>query len=343
MKGLRKEKPEIGAVYREDLEMPAVGRRDILVEVKAAAICGTDQHIYHWTDYCVKQGIPIPMVFGHEFSGVVVKVGEDVTEVKVGDHVAAETHIPCNHCTMCKTDNRHICNEMKIIGVHVPGCFSDYAAIPVDCAYVIPDDMDFQYGAMLEPMGVAVHGVDEGRVADKTVVIYGCGPIGLMAVAAAKGCGAKYVIAIDVFDNKLKVAEQVGADMVVNSKTQSTHDQIFALCPDGVDVAIDYTGNHIAIRDCFHLIRKGGRVVLVGLPNGDFSIDLSGLVIYKEATIVGVTGRRMYQTWEHCDQLLTSGAVNLEPIIGGVFPLKDYDKAFAQIFAGAPGKMLLIP
>lgn len=343
MKGLCKVEPREGAVYKEDLPIPAIGPRDILIKVKATAICGTDHHIYKWTDYCVKQGIPVPMVFGHEFSGDVVEVGSQVTEVKVGDHVAAETHIPCNHCTMCETDNRHICNNMKIIGVHVPGCFADYAAIPVDCAYVIPESMDYKYGAMLEPMGVAVHGVDVAQVNGKNVVVYGCGAIGLMAVSAAKACGAKCVVALDVFDDKLEIAKKVGADYVVNSRTENTADRIQALFGDGADISIDYTGNHWAIKDCFRLIRKGGRVILVGLPNGEFSIDLTADIIYKEATVVGVTGRLMYQTWEHCSELLTSGKVDLDPIVGGVYAMKDFEKAFEAIFAGAPGRMILMP
>ena len=343
MKGIVKTKPEVGAVFCTDLPVPEYGKRDILVKVMATAICGTDQHIYKWTDYCVRQRIPIPMVFGHEFSGEVVAVGADVTEVKIGDHVAGETHIPCNHCIMCETDNRHICNNMKIIGVHVPGAFADYIAFPVDCAYKIPKSMDWKYGAMLEPMGVGVHGVDVSDVKGKKVVIYGCGPIGLMAVAAAKGFGADAVCAVDVFDDKLALAKQVGADLIVNSKTGDPKQVVQQMQRHGADVVIDYTGSAAAITAGFGLLRKGGTFSLVGLPNGDVPLNLADMVIYKEAVVHGVTGRLMYKTWQQCDELLTSGKVKLDPVIGGEYAMKDFDKAFDAIFGGAPGKMLLMP
>ena len=342
MKGILKENAEKGAKFRTDLPIPEVGPRDILVRVKAAAICGTDQHIYNWTQYA-QERVPVPMVFGHEFAGEVVKVGAEVTEVKAGDRVAGETHIPCNSCYQCETDNRHICENMKIIGVHTPGAFADYISFPVDCAYEINDELDYNTAAMMEPMGVGVHGVDKGDVAGKDVVIYGCGPIGLMAIGAARCMEAKTITAIDVFDNKLEVAKKMGADYVINSKEEDAVKLVLERTKHGCDVVIDYTGSPVVIKSGFGMLRKGGRFVLVGLSNGETSLDLSEDIIYKEATVIGVTGREMYRTWEQCEAILKDPRYNAAATIGGVYKLEDYEEAFKDIFSGKPGKMLLIP
>ena len=342
MYGLVKAVPAPGAEIQENLPIPSVGSRDILVRIQASAICGTDQHIMDWTDYAQKR-LTLPMVFGHEFSGDVVAVGEQVTEVAIGDRVAGETHIPCNHCAMCKNDQRHICENMKIIGVQAPGAFSEYISFPVDCAFKLPAGFDYKVGALLEPMGVAVHGVDCAKVAGKTVVINGCGPIGLMAVGAAKAWGAKAVIALDVVDAKLDVAREMGADYICNSAASDSISLVHSVTGAGADVASDYSGVIPAIRSLFRMIRKGGTIVMVGLPNNPIQLDLTEDVIYKEATIIGSTGRLMYRTWEQCVDLISSGAFHIEPVIAGTYDLRDYEKAFAAIKAGVPGKMLLIP
>lgn len=342
MCGVLKAKAAPGAEYRTDLPIPEVGKRDVLVKVKAVAICGTDMHILPWTDYAKKR-VPVPMVFGHEFAGDIVELGSEVTEFQVGDRVAGETHIPCNHCYQCKTDNRHICENMKIIGVQVPGAFAEYISFPADCAYKIGDALSYEFGAMLEPMGVAVHGVDKGNVKGKDVVIYGCGPIGLMAVGAALVFGAKTVTAIDIFDEKLEIAKKMGAHVIINAKTQNAVAKVLERVSHGVDVVIDYTGSAAAIQSGFDMLRKGGRFVMVGLPSSEISFSFADNVIYKEATVIGVTGRLMYQTWEQCEWVLQDPSFHLDTVIGGTFALKDYEKAFEQISLGVPGKMLLIP
>lgn len=342
MYGLVKTQPAPGAQIVEELPIPQVGPRDILVKVRAAAICGTDSHIMAWTPYA-QQRVPTPMVFGHEFSGDVIAIGEQVTEVQVGDKVAGETHIPCNNCRMCKTDKRHICEDMKIIGVHVPGAFAEYISFPVDCAFRLEPDFDYEVGALLEPMGVAVHGLDCGDIAGKSVVINGCGPIGLMAVGAAKAWGASTVIALDVVEEKLAVAKEMGADVILNSAKVDAPAEIVKLTGGGAEVALDYTGVVPAIKSMFRMITNGGRIVLVGLPNDPISLDLTSEIIYKEATVVGSTGRLMYRTWEQCIDLIRSGKFNIAPVVAGKYALRDFQQAFDAIKAGKPGKMILLP
>ena len=232
---------------------------------------------------------------------------------------------------------------MKIIGVHVTGAFAEYISFPADCAFRLAPDFDYETGAQLEPMGVAVHGVDCAEVAGKRVVINGCGPIGLMAVGAAKAWGAKQVIALDVVEKKLEVAAKMGADCCLNSAKVNAPEEIVRLTDGGADVAIDYTGVIPAIKSLFHMIANGGRIVLVGLPNDPIELDLTSEIIYKEATVVGSTGRLMYRTWEQCIELINGGKFDIRPVVAGKYPLREFQKAFDAIHAGTPGKMLLIP
>lgn len=340
MKGLVKQFATSGATLRTDLPVPEPADNEILVKVHAAAICGTDQHIYGWNEWA-QQRVPIPMVFGHEFSGDIVAVGAGVRGFQVGDRVAAETHIPCNSCYQCRTGNQHNCEDMKIIGVHVPGGFSDYAVIPEDCAWKLDDAISYRHAAMLEPMGVAVHGVMSGEVNLKSVVILGCGPIGVMAVGAAAAAGASKVFAVDVFDEKLEMARKCGADVCINTKKEDFIQVILRETDGrGADTIIDYTGAVGLIEASFQALKKGGRYTFVGLPNNKLSLDLTNAVIYKEANMNGVTGRRMYETWFQCTEILKKGKFTLDDVIGGVYKLEDYEKAFADIAAGQPGKML---
>ncbi|MDR1658578.1 MAG: alcohol dehydrogenase catalytic domain-containing protein [Deltaproteobacteria bacterium] len=343
MKAVVKETAEPGAVYRTDWPIPTIGDHEVLVKVKATAICGTDQHIYPWTPWAQNRVKP-PMVFGHEFAGDIVEKGAKVTGFELGDRIAGETHIPCNNCGQCHTDNRHICENMKIIGVHVPGSFAEYIGVPQDCLWKLGDLVDYQTGAMLEPMGVAVHGLTETEIKGKNLVIMGCGPIGLMAVNAAKILGAKKVVATDVVPQKMALAAELGADLTVDSSKSQAAEAIFKLLGrGGADVVVDYTGSVAAIKEGFNWLRLGGTFVLVGLPNQEISLDLTTNVIYKEAKIFGVTGRRMYQTWEKCEKILNSGNFFMNKIIGGVYKLEEFEKAFDSLKSGAVGKMLLIP
>ncbi|MEA4847889.1 MAG: L-threonine 3-dehydrogenase [Clostridiaceae bacterium] len=343
MKGIVKEKEEMGAVYRRDLKIPEIGANDVLVKVKATAICGTDMHIYNWTKWA-QDRLVLPMVFGHEFSGDIVEAGSAVKSFKVGDRIAGETHIPCNKCYQCQTGNQHICENMKIIGVHTPGAFSEYISIPQDCVWRLDDEISYEIGALLEPMGVGVHGVLSGEIGGKSVLISGCGPIGLMAIGAASANGASKIYAIDIFDGKLEIAKKMGADIAINSRAQ---DYIKVILEDtkgqGVDVVIDYTGNGSVIANSFKALKKGGRYTLVGLPDKEVSLDLTESIIYKEAVVNGVTGREMYKTWWQCNSLLKSGKFDINPVIGGVYKMEEFEKAFAELKKGAHGKMLLIP
>ena len=188
---------------------------------------------------------------------------------------------------------------------------------------------------------VAVHGVLSGEIGGLTCVIYGCGPIGVMGVGTAHASGASKVFAMDVFDDKLALAAKMGADVTINTaKEDAVKIVLEATGGKGVDVVVDFTGNNAAICDGFKMLKKGGRFTFVGLPGKDITMDLVENVIYKEAHCNGVTGRLMYKTWYQCCDLLKSGKLDIRPVIGGIYELCDFEKAFDDIAHGAPGKMI---
>ena len=338
MRGVRKTAPGRGAEYRTDLPIPRIGEDEVLMRVCASAICGTDLHIYGWNEWAANRMKNLPIVFGHETAGEIVEVGKNVTGWQVGDRISVETHIPCNRCF-----NRYLLN-MRLFGVTEPGAFAEYAPVPKDCIVRLGDGVSYEMGAMLEAMGAGVHGVEKAEVRGKTVLVSGCGPIGLMVVGACKAHGAKRVIACDILPEKLKLAEVMGADVTVNSAEE---DIIQAVRREtngpGADAAIDITGSGRAIVAGLRALRKGGRMVSVGLPGGEIPVNLTEDIIYREIQYTGVSGRQMFATWDDCMEILQSPGFSLEPVIGGRYPLEGFEDALAAIQGGAPGKMLLIP
>ncbi|MGI5846282.1 MAG: L-threonine 3-dehydrogenase [Alphaproteobacteria bacterium] len=339
-RAIAKNKPGPG-VSCVSLPIPVPGGRDVLVRVKAAAICGTDLHIYHWNAWAAKN-VKVPLIIGHEVSGIVEAIGESVTSVKVGDRVAIETHVPCGRCFQCRTGLQHICENMEIIGVHTDGAFSDYALVPEPCIWKLPNSIPFDIGALYEPCGVAMHSVCSADVRASTVAIFGAGPIGNMAIRIARVLGATKVIAVDLCEERLSMAEAAGAEVVLNP---SQIEPVAAIKNEttgrGVDVAIELSGSVTAGKQCLEVIRKAGQVVFTGLPSELLEIDLTSDVIYREAKVTGTTGRVMYDTWYQVSALVESGLIDLESIITHRLPLEEVDKAIEIVGEGKGGKVLL--
>ena len=344
MRGICKMRPGAGAEYREDLPIPQISDDQVLIKVHATAICGTDLHLYHWNEYAQKRMTDLPMVFGHETAGEIVEIGKNVTGYKLGDRISVETHVPCNHCWQCRNGNPHICENQHVFGVTDPGAFAEYAPVHKDCIVRLKDDISYEMGAMLEAMGAGVHGVEVAQVRGKRVLVSGCGPIGLMTIGACKAHGASQVIACDLIEEKLEIAKTMGADITVNSRevdlpafVRSQTDGV------GADAVIDITGNPHAIRAGLKAVRKGGIFVSVGLPDGEVGINLTEDIIYREVIYTGVSGRLMFETWEDCMNILQSPGFSLEPVVGGIYPFRDFEKALDALKQGVPGKMILVP
>jgi threonine 3-dehydrogenase len=342
MKALRKMHAGRG-LSMEAAPVPAIGAADVLVRVKTASICGTDLHIYGWDRW--SQGrIKPPLTLGHEFCGVVERVGEEVSAVKVGDSVSAEMHVNCGHCHQCRLGEAHICQNLRIIGIDQDGAFAEFVKIPASNIWKLDPAIPEHYGAILDPLGNAVHTVLAGPIAGQTVLVTGCGPIGLMSIAVAKACGSSTVFATETNENRRAMAKKMGADVVLNPAVEDAVARIIAETNGtGVDALLEMSGNPTAIQQGFKSLRAGGRASLLGIPTENVPLDLVNDVIFKGATVQGIYGRRMYGTWVQMTALLKAGRLNLEPLFGEREPLEKFENAFAKLQGGLAGKILLYP
>ena len=337
-------KPEAapGADVRE-VKIPGFGRTDVLVKVKVASICGTDLHIYNW-DRWAQNRIHPPLIPGHEFCGEVVAFGDEVTSVKEGDFVSAEMHVACGKCLQCRTGEAHICQNVKIIGVDADGAFAEYVVIPESNIWKLDPAIPQEYASILDPLGNAVHTVLAGPVAGQTVLVTGCGPIGLMAIAVAKACGSSTVFATETNEKRRAMAKKMGADVALNPAAEDAVAKILAETGGtGVDALLEMSGNPTAIQQGFKALRAGGRASLLGIPTENVPLDLVTDVIFKGATVQGIYGRRMYETWVQMTALLKAGRLNLEPLFGERTSLDKFESAFTLLQSGLAGKILLYP
>src|SRR5246127_304971 len=342
MKALRKTQAAKG--WRiESVPVPEVGHGDVLVRVKTASICGTDLHIYGWDRW--SQGrIKPPVTLGHEFCGTVERVGDDVRAIQPGSFVSAEMHVNCGHCHQCRVGEAHICQNLRIIGIDQDGAFAEFVKIPAAKIIKLDPAIPERYGAILDPLGNAVHTVLAGPIAGRTALVTGCGPIGLMSIAVAKACGSSTVFATETNEQRRAMAKRMGADVVINPAAENAVAKILSeTSGTGVDVLLEMSGNPSAIQQGFKALRAGGRASLLGIPTENVPLDLVNDVIFKGATVQGIYGRRMYETWVQMTSLLKAGRLNLEPLFGERTSLDKFESAFSLLQGGLAGKILLYP
>ncbi len=342
MQALRKPRPERGASL-EKVPVPTIGRNDVLVRVRAASICGTDLHIYGWDPWSASRIRP-PMTFGHEFCGDVERVGDEVTSVKPGEFVSAEMHVNCGHCRQCRMGQPHVCQNLQIIGIDRDGCFAEFVRIPAANIWKIDPAIPEHYAAILDPLGNAVHTVLSGPIEGQTVAVTGCGPIGLMAIAVAKAGGASTIFATEVNADRRAMALRMGADEALDPSAADPVARVRAATDGaGADVLLEMSGHPTAIRQGFQMLRAGGRASLLGIPSEPVTLDLVNDIIFKGATVYGIFGRKIFETWIQMTELLKSRKLNLDPLFGEQFPLERFEEAFRLLQDGLPGKVLLYP
>lgn len=314
-----------GSLELRTLPIPRPGPGEVLVRVKAAAVCGSDVHIRHWNPWSQARVQP-PVVLGHEFSGEVVALGAGVHTVKLGDRVSSESHIPCNHCQICHEGNRHVCPNTRCIGVHEPGAFADYIVIPEEIAFVYNDPaLPWEQLALMEPLGVAVHGVLAAPVSTRTIAIIGAGPLGQMAILTARLAGAAQIIVLEPDPLRAAAAKALGADAVLDPSATDPVAAVRALTDGyGPHAAVDFSGSRGGLAAAMAYLRPEGQLTCVALPDVPLSVDIASFG-YRGCTLRGIAGRRMYETWEQMRALLRQG-LNLAPIISHTLPLE----AFAQ-------------
>ncbi len=326
-----------------EVPVPSPGPGEVLVRVQAASVCGTDLHIYNWDPWAQGRIHP-PLIPGHEFAGVVAGVGRGVTTVKDGDKVSAEMHVACGKCLQCRTGQAHICQHVRILGVDADGAFASYAIIPETNIWKLSPSIPHDYASLLDPLGNAVHTVLAGEIAAKTVIVTGCGAIGLFSIAVAKACGAAKVFAIEVNAHRRGVAAAMGADMALDPATDNMEEQILALTGGtGVDVLLEMSGHPAAMRQGFALLRTGGRASLLGIPSRPVEMDFARDIIFKGATVQGINGRKMFETWFQMEALLATGKLDLEPAITHRLKLAEFAQAMQLLQSGEAIKVILKP
>src|SRR6059036_2447990 len=271
---------------------PAAGPGEVLIAVRHAGVCGTDLHIADW-DAWAQGRLKPPLVIGHEFAGEIAAVGDGVADFKTGQLVTAEGHIVCGHCMQCRTGNGHICRNTRIIGVDLDGAFAEYIAMPA--TNVLPlDGIPTTVGAVMDPMGNAFHTVLTADIPGSSVFVVGCGPIGCFAVGVARAAGAAKVIASDVNARRLALAQRMGAHVTIDAGRDDVVQSVLAATGgEGADVVCEMSGVPSAVHQALAAVRLGGRVQLLGIPEGEMPSDVAREIIFEGLTVYGVTGRKM--------------------------------------------------
>ncbi len=348
-----KKKRDVGADIAM-VDTPEIEKEEVLVKVKAASICGTDVEVWNWNQWAQSRVKNLPLILGHELAGEIVEVGAEVTTLQEGDMVSAETHIVDGTCYQCRTDRMHICQNMEILGVDRDGVFAEYVKLPERNAWKNHPDLDPAIASLQEPLGNAVQSVlpkdHIEDVAGKNIAVLGCGPIGLMTIAVLKTIGAAKIFATAGGRNKVRMelAKKVGADMVLNAREEGQNlVKIVRQATDGkgVDVALEMSGAASAVRQAFNMLTPGGRVSLLGILDKPLKLDLNNAVVFRAATVYGIHGRRMFQTWYQAKGLLSKPHFRskIASIITHRLPIKDLAKGMELINSKQAAKVLLQP
>jgi threonine 3-dehydrogenase len=322
---------------------PVPGPRDVLIKVTKAGICGTDKHIWEWDDWAAGR-IPVGIVTGHEFVGVIEAVGSAVTKYKPGLRVSAEGHITAGVDYNSRTGNAHIASDTRILGIDRDGIFADYVVVPEDNVWPVHKQIPDKVAAVLDPLGNAVHTVMAAGVSAKSVLITGTGIIGLMAVTVAKAAGAGRIFATDINPARRALAKRLGAAECFDPRDPKNAwiDEVRrATRHEGVDVLLEMSGSPAAYDQGFAALRNGGTAALLGIPAKPPTFNITQHVVFKGATVLGINGRRMFETWYQMEELLLSGKLELDEIITHEFPLEQFEKAFATMLSGEGIKVVM--
>ncbi len=322
-----------------DVPKPGPDPGEVLIRVRMASICGTDMHIWKWDDWA-QRTVPVPLVIGHEYMGVVESVGEGVTEVKPGERVSGEGHIPCGHCRNCLSGRGHICARTRAVGVNRPGAFADYVVIPEANVRPVPDSIPDEVAAILDPLGNAVHTALAFDVVGEDVLITGAGPIGLMAAAVCRHAGARHIVVTDLNDERLALASRMGATRAVRADREDLGEVMRALgMKEGFDIGLEMSGAPAALDAMIHWVICGARVALLGLFARKPEVDLN-TAIFKGITFSGIYGRKLYETWHKMLAMLETG-LDVSPVISHRLAFEDYAKGFEVIADGHASKVVL--
>ncbi len=338
MKALVKKYSKPG-LWLDEVPVPEYGPNDVLIKIQKTAICGTDIHIYNWDEWASKT-IPVPMVVGHEYVGIVEAFGENVKDVRVGELVSGEGHITCGHCRNCRAGRRHLCPNTLGVGVNRPGCFAEYLVIPVSNIWHCDPNISKDVLSIFDPFGNAVHTALSFDVLGEDVLITGAGPIGIMASAICKHAGARYVVITDVNPYRLELAKKMGVTKAVNVSKEKLSDVVNDLgMMEGFDVGLEMSGNPKALNDMVDVMFHGGNIALLGILPSDAAVDWNKIV-FNGLTLRGIYGRKMFETWYKMQVMVQSG-LDVSPVITHRFNYSDFEEGFELMKSGNSGKIIL--
>lgn len=334
MKAIVKYSEGEGNVELREVPEPQCGPGQVKIEVKAAGICGSDIHIWH-SDIAIPMKLPV--VIGHEFSGIIVDAGAEVKDFRVGDRVTAETTFEsCERCYHCRSGNYNLCKGRRGIGYWYNGAFTKYIIINQQRLYKLPDSVSFEEGAMSEPLTCVTHALFELAEIKPTdsVVIFGPGPIGLLALQVVNAIGAEaYLCGIGKDAERLRLGGELGAAKVVDVEKESIHEIVNDKTKGlGADVVLECSGSSSAANTGFEIVRKGGQYVQIGLFGGPIKIDLAAMA-YKEIRATGSFSQK-WSAWLKTMELLRRGKIRLKPLISHKFGLEDWEEAFGIAQSG---------
>lgn len=357
MVGLVKPSNQAGLNYVEDLPIPTCGSDEVLIKVITSSVCGTDLHIYK-SDQSITHRVADNQIIGHEFYGEVIEIGNQVNTHTIGDHVSSESHIVDNTCYQCLNGQKHLCQNIVLVGIDRPGGLAQYVALPASNAVIMNDEIN---SSMVSPevasfMDAYGNAVDTATVVSpiaKTILVTGAGPQGLMVIAISIACGAKQVIATEVTNERIALAQQIISqhanqgqrnDLVLNAKTANIYEKVMDVTGGvGVDILMEMSGSQIAITDGLRCLRNGGDAVILGVSSGAINLDWPAL-IFKGITVHFRYGRKLYQTWTDGRRLLQSGTVKLDSLVHPKsFALSEFQAAFDLLLSGGAAKIIFRP
>ncbi|GAB5432822.1 MAG: L-threonine 3-dehydrogenase [Epibacterium sp.] len=338
MKALEKSKPQEG-LWMVQAPVPEIGPDEVLIKINKTGICGTDIHIWNWDDWA-EHTVPVPMITGHEFAGEIVELGRNVTGLSVGQRCSGEGHLIGTESRQSRSGKFHLDPGTRGIGVNEQGAFAQYLRLPAFNVVPLPDDIPDEIGAILDPLGNAVHTALSFDLLGEDVLITGAGPIGIMAAAVARHAGARHVVITDVNADRLALANEVTRVRTVNVAVEDLNDVMHELgLREGFDVGLEMSGNQQALDQMVEALVMGGKIALLGIPPGKSPVDWSRIV-FKAITIKGVYGREMFETWYKMIAMLQNG-LDVSGVITHRFAVDEFEQGFAAMKSGQSGKVVL--
>ncbi|SDF20014.1 L-threonine 3-dehydrogenase [Limimaricola pyoseonensis] len=338
MTALVKAKAEEG-LWQQTVPVPEIGPDDVLIRINKTGICGTDVHIWNWDEWA-QGAVPVPLVTGHEFAGEIVELGKNVTDLAIGQRCSGEGHLIGKHSRQSRSGKFHLDPETRGIGVNEQGAFAEYLRLPAFNVVPLPDAIDDEIGAILDPLGNAVHTALSFDLVGEDVLITGAGPIGIMAAAVARHVGARHVVITDINPDRLALAAKVADVVPVNVAEEDLAEVVPRLgMKQGFDIGLEMSGNQRALDQMVERLVMGGRIAMLGIPPGKSPVDWSRIV-FKAITIKGVYGREIFETWYKMIAMLENG-LDVRGVITHRLPVADYVAGFEAMRGGSSGKVVL--